>query len=61
MKFLKKIVNRLFKRSFKLKNNKPPKSLLAEHMRLVTEGSFLERMAVNGRLEHYIVQKNTID
>ena len=61
MKFLKKIVNRLFKRSFKLKNNKPPKSLLAEHMRLVTEGSWVERMHNNKRLDHYIYRNNVVE
>lgn len=62
MKLLTGLFKGLFiKRKFKLKTDKRPKSLLAEHINLVTNGGWIERMEVNKRLDYYKIQNHNIE
>jgi hypothetical protein len=56
-----KLLKRLFRRKFRLKKIELPKSLLAVHMDLVTNGGWLRRLNANKRLGHYMVQNNIVD
>jgi hypothetical protein len=55
-----KLLTGLFKGLFKLKTDKRPTSLLAEHINLVTNGGWIERMETNKRLDYYKIQNQNI-
>lgn len=54
------LLKRIFRRKFRLKKMKFA-SLLAEHMNLVTNGTWVQRMQANKKLDHYKIKRYHID